>query len=178
MKKSIASINALANLSLLLIVSLFLVACEKEQPAKAINPEQAEAARVALVDWLECEECTENQLKNVMKYESQLQPMLVSTLQKGVAPASKELYRRELEKRYDELIKYSETHPKSKPTVSKQAFVDLYLGNLNAQYQTRAAQALASIGGKNSRQALQQALKEAGREDVKQVIEKSLKDMR
>ena len=177
MKKSIASINALASLSLLLIVSLFLVACEKE-PAKAINPEQTEAARVALVDWLECEECTENQLKNVMKYESQLQPMLVSTLQKGVAPASKELYRRELEKRYDELIKYSETHPKSKPTVSKQAFVDLYLGNLNAQYQTRAAQALATIGGKNSRQALQQALEQAKREDVKQVIEQSLKDIR
>ena len=178
MKISIVSISDLARVSLVVFVSLFMVACDKEPKPKPLHLEQAELARVALVDWLECEECTENQLEKVMKHDKQLRPMLISTLHKGVAPASSELYRRELEKRYDELVEYSETHPNAKPTVSKQAFVDLYLANLTAQYKTRAAQALASIGGKKSRQALQRALDEANREDVKQVIEQSLKDMR
>jgi hypothetical protein len=176
MKISIVSLSDLARVSLVVIVSLFIVACDKEQ--KGLDPEEAELARVALVDWLECEECTENQLEKVMKHDKQLRPMLISTLHQGVAPASSELYRRELEKRYDELVEYSATHPNTKPTVSKQAFVDLYLANLNAQYKTRAAQALASIGGKKSRRALQQALDEANREDVKLVIEQSLKDTR
>ena len=110
MKTYIENIKDLARALLVISVSMFIIACDKPTGTQ-LNPEQAELARVALVDWLECEECTENQLKNVMKFDKQLQPMLVSTLNKGVSPASSELYRRELEKRYDELVKYSATHP-------------------------------------------------------------------
>lgn len=177
MKLTIENTKSLARALLVIGVSLFIIACDR--PSKTqLDPEQVELARVALVDWLECEECTENQLKNVMRYDKQLQPMLISTLQKGTSPASSELYRRELEKRYDELVVYSASHPHSKPTLDKQGFVDLYLGNLNAQYKTRAAQALASVGGEQSKKALQQALDSSNREDVKRVIEKSLKDIR
>lgn len=165
-----------------LLVSLVLVssACRKEEPPSPPpqDPAQSEAARVAMVDWLECEECEENQLENVLKYRAQLEPLMISTLLKGVAPANRELYKRELEKRHDELVEYSKTHPQSKPASSKEEFVNLYLDRLTAQYQTRAAKALSAMGGDKSRQALQTALAEQKREDVKEVINQALREIK
>jgi len=180
MKISIMLKGAVIRVSLVVLISLFFVACaaKKERPYVKENIQEIEFARVAMVNWLECEECTENQLETVLKYSTLLQPMLISTLHKGVAPASEELYKHELEKRYDELIAYSKTHPDSKPTLPKQDFVNLYLGNLTAQYQTRSAQALSAIGGEKSRQALQEALNKIKRDDVKQAIQQALKKIR
>lgn len=186
MKISIVSVRIITHVCLVILISLFFIACDKSPekpgptpaPAPTTNLEEIEAARTAMVDWLECEECTENQLETVLKHSKRLQPMLISTLQKGVAPASQELYRRELEKRYDELVIYSKTHPHSKPTLPKPEFVNLYLSNLTAQYQTRAAKALSAIGGETSKQALQESLKNVKREDVIRAIELALKDVR
>ena len=182
MNKQMEMLNKIAyDLRVLLVavsLGILLTACDPRKDKDGVSPETSEAARSALVSWLECEECTENQLKTVLKYSQHLQPMLVSTLMQGAAPASKSLYRYELERRYDELVVYAKTHPKSRPTLSKNDFVELYMGNLDAQYQTRAAQALAEIGGDSSRKALDQALNANKRDDVKQVIESSLKKMR
>ncbi len=139
MKKSTSILNEILQIMFFIALSLLVVACnDKEPPTPAlvsekISPEESAVAREALVDWLECEECTENQLEAVLEHSTNLQPMLLSALQKGVAPASRELYKRELEKRYDELVVYSKSHPNSKPTLPKQEFVDLTLGNLTAQ---------------------------------------------
>ncbi len=180
MKISIMFKGAVVRVSLMVLISLFFVACatKKEKPYVNKNLQEIESARVAMVNWLECEECTENQLTTVLKHSDLLQPMLISTLYKGVAPASKELYKRELEKRYDELSVYSKKHPESKPTLPKQDFVNLYLGNLTAQYQTRSAQALSAIGSEQSRQVLQEALNIIKRDDVKKVIQQALKEIR
>jgi hypothetical protein len=168
----------LACTILVISLGMVLVGCAKNDDPKPPDAAQSDAARVAMVDWLECEECEEGQLENVLKYRAQLEPLLISTLHKGVAPANRELYKRELEKRYDELVAYSKTHPQGKPTSSKEEFVNLYLDNLTAQYQTRAAQALAAIGGDKSRQALQTALAEQKREDVKAVINQALREIK
>lgn len=167
----------LACTILVIWLGLLLVACpRKEDPTP--DPAQSNAARVAMVDWLECEECEENQLENLLKYRGLLEPLLISTLHKGVAPASRELYKRDLEKRYDELVADSKTHPQTKPTSSKEDFVNRYLDNLTAQYKTRSAKALAAIGGDKSKQALQTALAEQNREDVKKVIEQALREIK
>lgn len=175
MKTSFISIRTVAHTSLVILLGVTLVACDKKKPTGP-NYKEIEAARVAMVDWLECEECTEGQLKNVLEHSARLQPMLVSTLKKGVAPASRELYKRELEKRYDELIAYSRTNKHSKPTLPKDEFVKLYLGRLTAQYQTRAAKALSAIGGDKSKQALKEALNKTKSDDVRQVIKQALEE--
>lgn len=172
----------LACTVLVIWLGMALIACEKKEDPKPDNtkpdPVQSEAARVAMVDWLECEECEENQLENVLKHRAMLEPLMISTLQKGVAPANRELYKRELEKRYDELVAASKTHPQTKPSSSKEEFVNRYLDNLTAQYQTRAAKALGAFGGDRSRQALQSALAEQKREDVRKVIEQALREIK
>lgn len=142
------------------------------------DPATAEAARTALVDWLECEECSEGQLKQVLEQGQWLESMLVATVKSGLAPATRELYKRELEKRHDALMRYSEKHPNSKPTLDKPKYVALYLDNFDAQYRTRAAEALVELGSAQSREVLEQAIKEARRADVKQALSGYLKRLR
>lgn len=183
MKKLPEDTEALIHSGWLLLISLALamtlVACEPQpESPDTPTPEVSEAARTALVDWLECEECEENQLKAVLEHSELLQPMLVSTLKQGAAPASRALYRHQLEQRYDELMAYSQDHPNARPTLEKQAFVELYLGNFDAQYRSRAAEALGAMGGDTARKALQQAMDEKQREDVMQTIKSSLEAMR
>lgn len=149
----------------------------EEAPPK-VEPETSAKARAALVEWLECEECVNNELEVVVEYGELLQPMLVSVLNQGAAPATRSLYRHQLEQRHDELVEYGSRHPGSKPTLPKDEFVALYLGNLDAQYRTRAAEALGSIGGEASVKALQQALDSTDRDDVKRVIREALEEAR
>ncbi|MDH5181082.1 MAG: HEAT repeat domain-containing protein [Gammaproteobacteria bacterium] len=175
MKHSMKSSGAVLRLCLLVFAGLLFTACDNKK-TPTVNYQEIEAARTAMVNWLECEECTEGELKAVLVHSKRLQPMFMSTLKKGVAPASTELYRLELEKRYDELVAYSEKHPRSKPTLPKEKFVQLYLDKLTAQYQSRAAKALAAIGGEESKRALQEALQTTRAEDVKMTIKQALEE--
>lgn len=166
------------------ILMLMLVACPRPEqkngePVKpttaAMSTEQAETARQALVEWFECEECEEGQVEAVAKYGEQVVPSLRAALIEGAAPATEELTRRELETRYDELQRYARTHPEAKVTSSKEEFVAMYVGNLHAQYRTRAAQALSRIGGPAAVRALEEGLGKADRQDVRGSIEAALK---
>lgn len=157
--------------------AMLLFACTESEPPKpqpeppkpepvSISPEQSAAMRQALVEWLECEECEEGQLEAVVKYGEPLKPLLISALDQGASPASIELYRRALAQRHDELVAYSQDNPEAAPTLPKDEFVALYLGNYNALYRTRAAEALAEIGGQDAIDALNRAAASAQREDV------------
>ena len=171
----------------MLIIKLFcatavpiLLACTQSAAAERtarMSVEQSEAARTALVEWFECEECEEGQLQAVVKYGQAVVPLLRSALLHGASPASREILRRELEKRYDELQKYQQTHRNVKIS-SKEQFIASNIDNLNAQYQVRAAQALAEIGGPTAIRALEDGLDKAKRADVRTTIKNSLSKLK
>lgn len=143
--------------------------------AVAPNAARAEAARQALVEWFECEECEEGQLAAVVKYGAVMIPNLRGALLEGLSPASEELLRRDLARRYDELRRYAETHPNAKPAGTREEFVELYVANYHAQYRVRAAQALGALGGEEAAKALEEGGRRAERPDVRREIEAALK---
>jgi len=160
-----------------LCAGLLLVGgCErpKEPPGRVLTPEEASAATVAMVEWFECEECEQGELQAVVKYGQAIVPTLRSSLLHGASPASRELMRRELEKRYDELLRYQKDHPKSRPASSKKEFVEMYLANFDAQYRTRAAHALGAIGGEAARKALEEAQTKVKRADERESVKAAL----
>ena len=138
-----------------------------------VTPEVSNTMRLAVVDWLECEECEEGQLELVVEYGEQVTPMLIGSLRDGAAPASRELYRRELAQRHDELVAYSRTHPESAPTLDKDEFVEHYLARHDALVRTRAAEALGQIGGPAAA-----AAKSGQPDDVVEVIQRALDESR
>ena len=161
-------------------ITLLVVGCDqlwKPTPPE-LTPEQSDAATQAMVEWFECEECEQGELKAVTEYGQAVVPVLSATVAEGASPASVELVRRELEKRYDELVAYQKTHPEVKLGSTKEEFVELYVGNFNAQYRTRAAQALGEIGGDEAERALESALAKVAREDERNSIKAALENLR
>jgi len=143
------------------------------EPEK-VSPAQAEVARQALVEWFECEECDEGQLEAVKGQGTLVVPLLRTALLKGAAPATHQLARQGLAARYDELLRYAETHSYAKPASTRDEFVEAGLRNLDAQYQVRAARALAVIGGLASRQALEAGAAAPLRPDVRDTVKAAL----
>lgn len=149
------------------------------QPAANQNsPTRVEAARQALIEWFECEECEEGQLEALLRFRAIIVPSLRAALLEGMGPASEELLRRDLARRYDELLRYAETHPNSKPGSSREEFVEMNVSNYQARYRVRAAQALAVIGGGEAVRALEEGAKRTERRDVLREIDTALKRAR
>lgn len=177
------AINSFALICIVLLVGfLALAGCRKtvEQPSgpPPLTPEESAKATQALVEWFECEECEAGELNSVTEYGEAVVPILVSTLNNGPSPASRELLRRELETRYNELRSYSQEHPNVKLASTKEEFIKIYLSNFDALYRVRAAMALGAIGGKNAEEALESALKDADREDVRSSIQQALSSIK
>jgi hypothetical protein len=155
-----------------------IVASQVQKSDQPLSKADSWKAVQALTAWFECEECEEGQLKAVVQYGQAVVPSLIAALNNGPSAASQEMLRRGLEARYDELVELARRKPEAKPASSKEDFVSLYVGNLDAQYRIRAAQALAAIGGTTARRALESALGNARREDVRATITQSLEKIR
>ena len=160
--------------SIALTFALCGCAPEPAEPPADLSPEEAEKVTRVMVAWLECEECLAGELDQVVEHAQYLQPMLISVLRDGPSPASRELLRLELEKRYDRISEYQRTHDNVRLASSREDFVARYLDNFTAQYQSRAAIALAAVGGESARRALQEAQQKAERDDVRAQISESL----
>ena len=151
------------------------VAWSQDGPAgPGLSRAETVRATRALVRWFECEECEEGELPAVTRYGRHVVPSLIAALQQGPSPASRELLRRELLARYEELARQSQENPEAKLASGREEFVAHYLGQLEAQYRIRAAQGLAAIKDPKVKPALQAALARATRGDVKSAIEQSL----
>lgn len=165
----------------LCVLMVLLTACstaetrDPELPAPAaMSVEQTEAARQALVAWFECEECEEGELQAVAEFGERVVPSLRAALLEGASAATEELVRHDLADRYRELQEYARTHPEARTASSKEEFVAMYLGNLHAQYKTRAAEALSRIGGAAAVRALEEGRNRTNRPDVRASIEAAL----
>ena len=157
--------------------TLLLTSCTRTggDDLEKLTPERKTEITQKVVTWLECEECEDGELELVLKEGDLAVPTLSAALLKGPSPASLELLRLGLEKRYDDLQLYRKNHKDVKLTQSKKEFVSHYMGNYGSLYRIRAAEALSAIASKQARKALQAASKESYREDVDQAVKQFLK---
>ena len=150
---------------LLALVAVTLSPAAQGQPVSA----ETEQLMRALATWLDSEDSDAERLKSLAKYGQKAVPSLIAALDAGPSPAKRELARRSLETQYETLARSVKFKLRSKTD-----YVQYYVGNFETLYRMRAAEALALIGGPEARKALEQALGQAGREDLKQVIQRAL----
>lgn len=143
-----------------------------------LTPKEAAEARRIIINWLECEECTDGELEAVLKLEKIAIPSLAASLHGGPSKATLELQRRHLITTYHELKKYGESHPESVIKMREKEYVKIYTDNFIALYQIRAAEALAAIGGSDAKRELEKALKIPLRNDVKTSVKNSLEKLK
>lgn len=147
------------------------------KPSAALSPERAAQARRTIVAWLECEECTEGQLKSVVRLGDLAVPTLSATLAEGPSPASRESLKRHLVATYGQLVEYGKSHPEAKLEMSEGDYIKTYAENYVALYRVRSATALGAIGGSAARKALEKALEKPDREDVKLTVKEALEKL-
>jgi hypothetical protein len=111
-----------------------------------------------MVAYFECEDCLDGERDALIRLGPVIVPSLAASLRGGPPPASRETLRAHLVDTYAELRTYSLTHPDNASDWSEEQYVRYFAENYVVQYQTRAARALAAIGGPEARAALRQAL--------------------
>jgi hypothetical protein len=145
----------------------------------ARSQQEAADPAQALADWLDCDKCEHGELDAVTHYGQAIGPGLIAALNQGPSPETRDALGKALAERHDELVEQSKKNPYAPITMSKERFVALYGGRLDAQHRIRAAQALAVIGGDAARAALEAAAaSQAQRDDVLAAVTKLLTEMR
>ena len=130
-----------------------------------------------LLRWLECTECSHEELTSVVQLNVLALPSLIASLHEGPSPASRELMRLHLVRSYKQLTEYKTTHQSFNLSMSEPEYITHYLENYSAQYQIRAAIALGAIGGAKARYALEAILLTPLRKDVYSVVQRSLAEI-
>jgi len=141
------------------------------------SQQDAGRAAQALAKWLGCEYCEQDELAAVTQYGQAILPGLIAALNEGPSSATRDELGKALAERYDELVEQSKTNPHAPITATRERFVELYGGTLDAQHRIRAAQALAAIGGERARAALEAAASHAYRADVRAAARESLRKL-
>lgn len=160
------------------VASLSAWGCASIKPHQQLSPEKAAEVRRMIVAWLECEECEEQQLEKVVALGTVAVPTLAATLKQGPSTASRELFRRHLADTYEQLVVYASKHPQDKLPMSREQYIKTYMENYVALYRMRAARALGAIGNPAARRALEDALKLSLRDDERNAVESSLRQIR
>jgi len=157
-------------------LSLPIISCGRrpQNGQEKMTPVQATEARRAIAAYLECEECDSGELEALVKLGQKVAPSLAATLRDGPAPATRELYRRQLLAAYRGLKEYEANHREAKVLMGEEKYVKTYLDNQAAYHRIRAATVLAAIGGEVARKALEQAQEAAYRDDVKLAVNAAL----
>jgi hypothetical protein len=144
-------------------------------PLPSLTP-PADAEGIVLA-WIECEDQCEAQLEALLALGSEATPVLVRTLTEGPPTERAEAMKEHLEQVYKELAEYAETHPEAALELDQGEYVSLYLDNYQAQYQTKAVQALVALGEPEARDAILKTLRTVKRDDVREALEQALEQL-
>lgn len=106
----------------------------------------------ALVDWLECEDCLDDEFESVTDYcEEYVASRLALIAANGPPPEVLQAYEKELRARYNRRKDYAiATAGVDPPAITEDQYVDLYSGSLIRRQKARAFAALKEVSKKKS----------------------------
>jgi len=157
-------------------VALAVAACGGG-PTARVRAADPVAAQTALRNWLECEECWEGELAAVVALGDEGVPSLAATLREGMSPAARARLERQLAERYDERAAWAETHPGTRPAMTREEFVAHHVRNRDALYRVRSVRALARIRTPAALLVLREELERTQHEGLREEIRKALADL-
>ena len=141
-------------------------------PARPATPAALDVQRT-IVNWLECEECNEGELKAVIALGDRAVGPLGEYLRSGPPQQSIDQLTQHLIATYQEKVAIARAPGPSAPPMTQDQTVALYVGNYVRLYKTRAASALGAIGGANARAQLTQSQSQQDT-DVANAVQKAL----
>jgi hypothetical protein len=143
-----------------------------------LNPSEATKARMVIVKWLECDDCTDGEIDAVLKLGKVAVPSFIAILRDGPSPVKLEAYRSKLVENYKTTSAYlaSSSSPKPMPMTIEE-YLDNYIRNYIVRFKTRAIVALRELGGIDARNAVQSAVTGKHPDSVKEAAKRALAQM-
>lgn len=108
--------------------------------------------------WLDCEECTSDQLAAVAALGDRAVPALNNLLRTGPPQPKVDAQRAFLETRWQKMERYAAEHPEQPVPQARAKYVEGYVRRYVLLNRMRAARALGAINTAAAQNALQQAL--------------------
>jgi hypothetical protein len=130
----------------------------------------------AVVAWLDCVECTADQLHAVASLGDRAVPIFNEVMLRGPSTDRLASERRHLESTYQALKDYERQHPGNRVPFTQQEYIQLYLQKFVLLNQIRSVHALAAIATDAAKGALRAARQQPNLPaEIKIEIEQQLK---
>ncbi len=156
-------------------MACWLVGLTELAAAAADGPEDA---RLAITNWIRCIECADGELDRLTKFGQVIVPHLSTMLAGGPAQSARERVQQLSIVTHKRLNAYAEQNRHSRFSMDREVFLKIYLENFVFHYRSRAAHALAAIGGDRAEQALAEALETAAHPRLKAQLQSLLEQVR
>lgn len=144
----------------------------------ALATNESEDARLAIINWVRCIECADGELDRLIKFGQVIVPHLSTMLAGGPAQSTRERVQQLNTIIYERLRTYAKKYPHSRLSIDKEVFLRRYLDNFVFHYRSRAAHALAAIGGERAEQVLAESLETAAHPRLKARLQSLLDQVR
>ena len=139
------------------------------------SPERREQR--VLKDWLECEECWEEELQAVVALGDEVIPQLVAVARGGMSAATRARLSAQLARRHEERVAYGARHPAVAPVMDRERYIAHHVGNRDHLYRVRAIRAIGHIGTDKARSALEALRRETTHPGIQAEIRRVLDAM-
>ena len=144
----------------------------------AVAVDGSEDARLVITNWIRCIECADGELDRLTKFGQVIVPHLSTMLAGGPAQSTRERVQQLNTVTYERLSAYAKKNRHLRLSMDREIFLKMYLDNFVFHYRSRAAHALATIGGERAEQALAEALETAAHPRLKAQLQSLLEQVR
>jgi hypothetical protein len=193
MTRVVSNPNPLSSGSMILTAGLIvlvvaLTACQPGTPTVETIPLPTSTRLLddheKVERFLNCEDCLDGELDAVLELGDRANPILIDYLVSGPSPETLQSVERGLRESYSQMAEYAKIQEDRtlQPRQSQEAFVSNFLENLVAQYQTRSVRAIVLIGDEEAVEkassVLEEQLARTKREDLRTLLQQSLRDLK
>ncbi len=122
---------------------------EREGKSSCSDKDNAAGLR-NVIDWLECEECSDGEIQELLRAKPRARKALEQTVVNGPPDRKLRSLAGALKVRHSEIVKYIPTHPYVELRSNEQEFSDRYVAIERQNYRTRAARGLIALRGRKT----------------------------
>ena len=158
-----------------IVMACWLAGLTELAAAAAGGPEDA---RLAITNWIRCIECADGELDRLTKFGQVIVPHLSTMLAGGPAQSTRERVQQLNIVTHERLNAYAKQNRHSRFSMDREVFLKIYFDDFVFHYRSRAAHALAAIGGDRAEQALAEALETAAHPRLKAQLQSLLEQVR
>ena len=126
-------------------ISLLILSCESSREIDLRVPNDTRSIQVAVLNYMECEECLGDEQAHVVRLGEAAVPYLLATFEKGLSPARETRVKNNLRSSYQKVLPILNSNEVTRLGQDSISYINTNFSNFKARYQVRAGLAINAI---------------------------------